>query len=168
MHTGAILDDVLPADRTRWGPRPLVIAHRGGAGHRPEHTLAGYELAARMGADILEPDLVATKDGVLVVRHENDITQTTDVAGHPEFAGRKATKVIDGIALTGWFTEDFTWAELTTLRARERLPALRGLSASFDGLFPILRLRDLFRLVDLAEAPLDRELGIVAELVHHP
>ncbi|QYF72596.1 glycerophosphodiester phosphodiesterase family protein [Cryobacterium sp. PAMC25264] len=146
--------------------KPLVIGHRGASGYRPEHTEAAYRLAFALGADAVEPDIVATRDGVLVLRHENEISGTTDVAAHPEFADRRAEKVIDGVALTGWFTEDFTWAELTTLRARERLPALRGLSASFDGLFPILRLRDLFRLVDLAEAPLDRELGIVAELKH--
>src|SRR5450631_959432 len=97
---------------------PLVIGHRGAAGYRPEHTLASYELAARMGADFLEPDLVSTKDHVLVARHENEIDGTTDVAGHPEFAARRATKVIDGAAVTGWFTEDFTLAELKTLRAK--------------------------------------------------
>ncbi|POH60419.1 glycerophosphodiester phosphodiesterase [Cryobacterium zongtaii] len=145
---------------------PLVIAHRGASGYRPEHTEAAYRLAFALGADAVEPDIVATKDGVLVVRHENEISGTTDVASHPEFAGRRTEKVIDGVAMTGWFTEDFTWAELRTLRARERLPALRGLSASFDGLFPILRLRDVFRLVDRVEAPLDRELGIVAEIKH--
>ena len=145
---------------------PLVIAHRGASGYRPEHTEAAYRLAFALGADAVEPDIVATKDGVLVVRHENEISGTTDVASHTEFAGRRTEKVIDGVALTGWFTEDFTWAELRTLRARERLPALRGLSASFDGLFPILRLRDVLRLVDRAEAPLDRELGDVAEIKH--
>src|SRR5215212_4292373 len=87
--------------------KPLVIGHRGAAGYRPEHTLAGYELAARMGADYIEPDLVSTKDGVLVARHENDITATTNVADHPEFASRRTTKTIDGVSITGWFTEDF-------------------------------------------------------------
>ncbi len=95
-----------------------MIGHRGAAGYRPEHTLASYELAARMGADYIEPDLVSTIDGVLVARHENDITGTTDVASHPEFADRKTTKVIDGNTITGWFTEDFTLAELKTLRAQ--------------------------------------------------
>src|SRR5687767_15251122 len=90
---------------------PLVIGHRGASGYRPEHTLAAYELAARMGADYVEPDLVVTKDGELVARHENEIGGTTDVAAHPEFAARKATKVIDGAPITGWFTEDFTLAE---------------------------------------------------------
>jgi glycerophosphoryl diester phosphodiesterase len=92
--------------------RPLVIAHRGASGYRPEHTLASYELGARMGADYVEPDLVSTKDGVLVARHENEISATTDVASRPEFADRRTTKVIDGVSLTGWFTEDFTLAEL--------------------------------------------------------
>jgi glycerophosphoryl diester phosphodiesterase len=146
--------------------KPLVIGHRGASGYRPEHTAAAYTLAFALGADAVEPDIVATKDGVLVVRHENEISGTTDVAGRAEFADRRTSKVIDGVALTGWFTEDFTWAELATLRARERLPALRGLSASFDGHFPILRLRDVFRLVDRAEAPLDRELSLVAEIKH--
>ncbi len=98
--------------------RPLVIAHRGASGYRPEHTRAAYELAIRLGADAVEPDLVATSDGVLVVRHENEISGTTDVAHRPEFAGRKTTKTIDGEVQKGWFTEDFTWAELQTLRAR--------------------------------------------------
>lgn len=146
--------------------KPLVIGHRGASGYRPEHTEAAYSLAFALGADAIEPDIVATRDGVLVVRHENEISGTTDVAAHAEFADRRTEKVIDGVALTGWFTEDFTWAELRTLRARERLPTLRSMSASFDGLFPILRLRDVFRLVDRLEAPLDRELGVVAEIKH--
>lgn len=146
--------------------KPLVIGHRGASGYRPEHTEAAFTLAFALGADAVEPDIVATKDGVLVVRHENEISGTTDVAEHAEFADRRTEKLIDGTPLTGWFTEDFTWAELSTLRARERIPALRTLSASFDGQFPILRLRDLFRLVDRAEAPLDRELSVVAEIKH--
>jgi glycerophosphoryl diester phosphodiesterase len=101
---------------------PLVIGHRGASGYRPEHTLAGYELAARMGADYIEPDLVSTKDHVLVARHENDITGTTDVADHPEFAGRKTTKVVDGTSRTGWFTEDFTLAEMKTCEPRNGCP----------------------------------------------
>ncbi len=106
--------------------RPIVIAHRGASGERPEHTLESYRLAIEQGADFVEPDLVATKDGVLVCRHENEISGTTDVASRPEFASRRSTKTIDGRAVTGWFTEDFTLAELRTLRARERLPQLRG------------------------------------------
>src|SRR5262245_2154517 len=101
--------------------RPLVIAHRGASGYRPEHTLAAYELAIEMGADFIEPDLVSTKDGILIARHENEISETTDVANHPEFASRRTAKRIDGVEVTGWFTEDFTLAEIKTLRARERL-----------------------------------------------
>lgn len=104
---------------------PVVIAHRGASGERPEHTIAAYARAIEQGADFIEPDLVMTKDDVLVIRHENDITDTTDVAEHPEFAGRRTRKAIDGRAVTGWFTEDFTLAELKTLHARERLPKLR-------------------------------------------
>lgn len=104
---------------------PIVIAHRGASGERPEHTLAAYARAIEQGADFIEPDLVMTKDDVLVIRHENEISGTTDVAEHPEFAARRATKTIDGKAVTGWFVEDFTLAELKTLRARERLPQLR-------------------------------------------
>src|SRR3712207_7161715 len=103
----------------------LVIGHRGASGYRPEHTLASYELAARMGADYIEPDVVSTRDGVLVTRHENEISGTTDVAERPEFADRRTTKVIDGVELTGWFTEDLTLAELRSLRAVERLPDVR-------------------------------------------
>ncbi len=127
--------------------RPLVIGHRGASGYRPEHTAAAYELAFRLGADAVEPDIVATRDGVLVLRHENEISGTTDVAEHPEFADRRTTKVIDGTSLTGWFTEDFTWDELRTLTARERLPALRQGAATFDGSAGILSLRDLIELM---------------------
>src|SRR5262249_17932702 len=100
--------------------RPIVIGHRGASGCRPEHTLASYQLAIHLGADYIEPDLVSTKDHVLVARHENDITGTTDVASHPEFADRKKTKVFDGATITGWFTEDFTLAELKMLRDLRR------------------------------------------------
>ena len=105
---------------------PLIIGHRGASGYRPEHTLESYRLAAEMGADYIEPDLVSTKDGVLVARHEPEIGGTTNVADHPEFASRKTTKVIDGTSFTGWFTEDFTLKELKTLRAKERLPKVRA------------------------------------------
>ncbi|MDO7882932.1 glycerophosphodiester phosphodiesterase family protein [Salinibacterium soli] len=139
--------------------RPLVIGHRGASGYRPEHTAAAYRLAFRLGADAVEPDIVASKDGVLVLRHENEISGTTDVADRPEFAGRRTTKTIDGARVTGWFTEDFTWDELATLRARERLPQLRQSAASFDGTAGILRLRDL---VDLMPA----DALMVAEIKH--
>ena len=146
--------------------RPLVIGHRGASGYRPEHTRAAYELAFTLGADAVEPDIVATKDGVLVLRHENEISGTTDVASRPEFAGRRATKVIDGDTLTGWFTEDFTWAELSTLRATERLPSVRPNGASFDGMQPVLRLRDLTDIIDAASIAQGRQLIMVAEIKH--
>jgi glycerophosphoryl diester phosphodiesterase len=116
---------------------PIVIAHRGASGLRPEHTLAAYELAIEQGADFIEPDLVPTKDGVLVARHENAIQDTTDVAARPQFADRKTTKTIDGQSITGWFTEDFTLAELKSLRAKERLPQLRPDNAAYDGRFAV-------------------------------
>jgi glycerophosphoryl diester phosphodiesterase len=141
---------------------PLVIAHRGASGYRPEHTAEAYQLAITQGADAVEPDLVPTRDGVLVVRHENEISGTTDVADHPEFADRQTTKTIDGISQTGWFTEDFTWSELVTLRTRERLGKVRPTNARFDGKQGILRLVDL---IDLLLA-VDRRVLMVAELKH--
>jgi glycerophosphoryl diester phosphodiesterase len=111
----------------------IVIAHRGASGERPEHTLESYRLAVEQGADYIEPDLVMTRDGVLIARHENEIGGTTDVASHAEFAARRRTQVIDGESMTGWFTEDFTLAEIKTLRARERLPELRPKNTAFDG-----------------------------------
>lgn len=126
---------------------PLVIGHRGASGYRPEHTLAAYELAIAQGADFVEPDLVSTSDGVLVARHENEISGTTDVADHPEFADRRTTKTVDGAAITGWFTEDFTLAELKTLRARERIPATRPANATFDGRFEVPTLQEVLDLV---------------------
>jgi glycerophosphoryl diester phosphodiesterase len=132
--------------------RPFVIAHRGASGYVPEHTLAGYFIAIQQGADYVEPDLVLSKDGALLARHENEIGGTTDVAAHPEFAARKATKSIDGEAVTGWFTEDFTLAELKTLRARERLPALRRANARYDGVFEIPTFEEVLDLVAAADA----------------
>jgi len=114
-------------------PRPLVIAHRGFPGLRHEHTRSSYDLAIDEGADYIEPDIVATKDGHLVVRHENEISGTTDVADRPEFAGRRTTKTIDGAEKVGWFTEDFTLAELTTLRTRERIPDVRPRNTALPG-----------------------------------
>ncbi|WP_367882170.1 glycerophosphodiester phosphodiesterase family protein [Rathayibacter oskolensis] len=131
-------------------PTPLVIGHRGASGYRPEHTRSAYDLALALGADAVEPDLVATRDGVLVLRHENEISGTTDVERRPEFADRRTTKRIEGRDVTGWFTEDFTWDELLRLRARERLAAVRPASATFDGQFPLLRFRDLLALLDRA------------------
>src|SRR5690242_7926248 len=114
---------------------PIVIAHRGASGYVPEHTLAAYWIAIEQGADFIEPDLVMTRDGVLVARHENEISQTTDVATRPEFAQRRCRKTIDGLSVEGWFTEDFTLAELKRLRAIERLPGLRPCNTRFDGMF---------------------------------
>src|SRR3954469_20245198 len=125
----------------------LVIAHRGACGYRPEHTLESYRLAAHLGAGYLEPDLVSTRDGVLVARHENEISGTTDVADHPELAGRRTTKTIDGAELTGWFTEDLTLAELKTLRARERLPQVRPGNVRHDGRFEIPTFDEVLALV---------------------
>lgn len=154
-------------ETAREHPRPLVVAHRGASGYRPEHTEAAYRLALALGAEAIEPDIVATRDGVLVLRHENEISGTTDVADRPEFADRRTTREIDGQRLTGWFTEDFTWAELRTLRARERLPQVRGASARFDDRYPILRLSDLLgMLAEAAPAPSGVPVRLVAEIKH--
>ncbi|MEW2807028.1 glycerophosphodiester phosphodiesterase family protein [Streptomyces massasporeus] len=139
----------------RKGGGPVVIGHRGAAGWRPEHTAPSYTYAVQTGADWIEPDLVPTKDHVLVVRHENEISQTTDVARRPEFEGRRTTKTVDGRAVTGWFTEDFTLAELKTLRAVERLPAVRNRNTVFDGREEVMTFQEV---VDLARR-LSREHG---------
>ena len=145
---------------------PLVIAHRGASGYRPEHTLAAYELGARMGADYVEPDLVSTKDGVLVARHENEISTTTDVATRPEFADRQTTKTIDGVSLTGWFTEDFTLEELKTLRAKERIPALRPRNTVYDGFYEVPTLQEVIDLTERLSDELGRDIGIYPETKH--
>jgi glycerophosphoryl diester phosphodiesterase len=145
---------------------PLVIGHRGASGYRPEHTLASYELAARMRADFIEPDVVSTKDHVLVVRHENEIGSTTDVADHREFADRKATKSVDGVAVTGWFTEDFTLAELRTLWAKERLPQVRQKNTLYDGRWTVPTLLEVFALREHLSRELDRAIGIIPEIKH--
>ena len=132
-----------PASVTDERGGPMVIGHRGASAYRPEHTLAAYQLAIDMGADYIEPDLVSTKDGVLVARHENEISGTTDVAQRPEFADRRKTKVIDDVSFTGWFTEDFTLAELKTLRAIERIPALRPANLAFNGLYEVPTLQEV-------------------------
>jgi glycerophosphoryl diester phosphodiesterase len=151
-----------PQARADHGSRaePIVIGHRGASGYRPEHTLASYRLAIEIGADYIEPDLVSTKDHVLVARHENEIGATTDVESHPEFADRRGTKTIDGVAVTGWFTEDFTLAELKTLRAEERIAALRPANAAFDGLEQIPTLQEV---IDLAKR---YGVGIYPETKH--
>jgi glycerophosphoryl diester phosphodiesterase len=146
--------------------RVLIIGHRGSAGYRPEHTLAAYELGARMGADYVEPDLVTTKDHVLVARHEPNITDTTDVASHPEFADRKTTKTIDGLTQTGWFTNDFTLAELKTLRAKERLPAVRQRNTIYDGRYQVPTFQEVIDLVKRLSRELHRDIGIYPETKH--
>jgi len=163
---GANVASLGPVHRNPVATAPLIIGHRGASGYRPEHTLAAYELAARMGADFIEPDLVSTKDHVLVARHENEIGGTTDVAGHPELAGRKATKVIDGNTLTGWFTEDFTLAELKTLRAKERLPAVRQENTMYDGRFEIPTFAEILALREKLTRELGRDIGVYPETKH--
>ncbi len=140
--------------------RPLVIAHRGASGERPEHTLAAYRLAIEQGADYIEPDLVMTRDGVLVCRHENEISGTTDVASRPEFAERRKAKVVDGVNAQGWWVEDFTLAELKSLRARERLPQLRPTNTAYDGQEEIPTFAEVLALSQSAG------IGIYPELKH--
>ena len=157
MHTDT------DAQRPGLPRRPVVIAHRGASGYRPEHTLAAYELGARLGADYLEPDLVPTSDGVLVCRHDPEIGATTDVAAHRKFAGRRRTCRVNGADMTGWFVQDFTLAELKTLRAVERLPALRRNSTMYDGLFEVPTLAEVLDLRARLSAELGRELGVCPE-----
>ncbi|MGN2254068.1 glycerophosphodiester phosphodiesterase [Frateuria sp. GZRe12] len=145
-------------------PCPQVIAHRGASALLPEHTLAAYARAIADGADLIEPDLVMTRDGVLVARHENEIGATTDVAAHPRFAARRTRKVVDGVACEGWFTEDFTLAELKTLRARERLPDLRG--TAHDGQYPIATLEEIIELLAAEGARYGRVVGLIPEIKH--
>ncbi|WP_345134897.1 glycerophosphodiester phosphodiesterase [Dactylosporangium darangshiense] len=155
------------SDKDRHRPaRPLVIGHRGASGHRPEHTLASYTLAIELGADFIEPDLVPTKDGQLVARHENEIGGTTDVSTKPQFASRKTTKVVDGVSVTGWFTEDFTLAELKTLRAVERLPAVRPHNAIYNGLFEIPTFQEVIDLAREQGRRVGRTIGVYPETKH--
>ena len=144
----------------------LVIAHRGASASRPEHTLAAYALAVEMGADVIEPDLVSTWDGVLVARHESNLAGTTDVDAHPEFALRRRTQTVDGEAVTGWFVEDFTLAEIKTLRAAERLPSLRPLSAAFDEQFEIPTFDEVLALAARLGAERGRPVGVYPETKH--
>ncbi len=144
----------------------LIIAHRGASGERPEHTLASYERAIDHGADYVEPDLVVTSDGVLVARHENDISDTTNVASIEEFEDRKRTKEIDGQLITGWFVEDFTLDELRTLRAKERLPLIRRDNVRYDGLYQVPTFAEIVALVRAKEAETGRPIGIYPELKH--
>ncbi|MGL5866371.1 MAG: glycerophosphodiester phosphodiesterase [Dermatophilaceae bacterium] len=145
---------------------PLVIGHRGASGYRPEHTVAAYRLAVSLGADVIEPDLTMTKDGVLVARHEPEISGTTDIAERPEFANRRTTKLVDGVAVTGWFVDDLTLAEVRTLRAIERLPELRSGSAQFDGRFPVPTLDEVLALRSQLSRESGRTIGVIPEIKH--
>ena len=154
------------AQQAAQSSRPLVIAHRGASDERPEHTLAAYELAIAQGADFIEPDLVVTSDLVLVARHENELSGTTDVASRPEFEDRRRTKNIEGQQVAGWFAEDFTLAELRTLRARERVGNIRPASAAYDGLYQIPTFTEIVRLVRARQAETGRTIGLYPELKH--
>ncbi|MFF5706877.1 glycerophosphodiester phosphodiesterase [Streptomyces sp. NPDC012794] len=147
-------------------PVPLVIGHRGASGYRPEHTLGSYELALDLGADVIEQDLVPTKDGHLVCRHENEIGGTTDVADHPEFASRRTTKTVDGVSVTGWFTEDFTLAELKTLRAKERIPAVRQRNTLYDGRWAVPTFEEVLRWANREGRLRDKRIWLHVETKH--
>ena len=166
LTTAALAGTFLPGLARAEGKKPIVIAHRGCSGERPEHTSLAYERAIEQGCDFIEPDLVPTKDGHLVARHENEIGGTTDIAARPEFAARKATKTIDGESITGWFTEDFTLAELKTLRARERLPQLRPASAAFDGQAQIPTFDEVVAIARAATKRTGRTIGVYPEMKH--
>ncbi|MDD7965672.1 glycerophosphodiester phosphodiesterase [Actinomycetospora lemnae] len=146
--------------------RVTVVGHRGASGYRPEHTLAAYELAIRMGADAVDVDLVPTRDGALVARHEPEIGGTTDVATRPEFATRRTTKQIDGTTATGWFTTDFTLAEIRTLRAKERIPETRPHNTLYDGRFGVVTFDEVLDLLDRLAAELRRPVGVLPEVKH--
>jgi glycerophosphoryl diester phosphodiesterase len=145
--------------------QPVVIGHRGAPAYRPEHTAASYQLAIDLGAELIEPDVVVSRDGVLVVRHENELSLSTDIAGRPEFADRRTTKQVDDRVCTGWFAEDLTLAELRTLRAIERMPELRPLNTAYDGHFGILTLGEVISLVRTRSTD-DRPIRVLAELKH--
>ena len=145
------------------GAQPLVIGHRGACGYLPEHTMASYRKAIELGADFIEPDLVVTKDGELVARHEPNITATTDVASHPEFASRKTTRLVDGVSETGWFVTDFTLAELRTLRAKQSNPVR---DQSFNTQFQIPTFREILELAKSESARTGRTIGVYPETKH--
>ncbi|MFH8839958.1 glycerophosphodiester phosphodiesterase [Streptomyces sp. NPDC017868] len=147
-------------------PVPIVIGHRGAAGYRPEHTLGSYRHALDIGAHVVEQDLVPTRDGHLVCRHENDISGTTDVADHPEFASRKTTKTVDGVTITGWFTEDFTLAELKTLRAKERIPATRQENTLYDGRWTVPTFEEVLDWAEEEGRRRGREIWLHVETKH--
>jgi glycerophosphoryl diester phosphodiesterase len=143
-----------------------VFGHRGASALRPEHTLASYAKAVEDGADFIEPDLVISKDGVLIIRHENNIAETTDIAKHAEFAGRKTEKIVDGEKQVGWFVEDFTLAELKTLRAVERLPQLRPQNAALDGRFDLVTWQEMIDFAAAESLARGRKIGLVPEIKH--
>lgn len=159
LLASSLAGSVMP--RTTMAQSPIIIAHRGASGYRPEHTLEGYALAITQGADFIEPDLVSTKDGVLVARHENEIGTTTDVAD--KFPERRSRKMIDGDSVSGWFTEDFTLAELRTLRAKERLTFR---SHAYDGQFAVPTFEEVLALADSAGRRRGRSVGVYPELKH--
>jgi len=180
-HAGRVFRSVIwqearDADRRTMQPRvegttdrrcaPIVIAHRGASGYLPEHTLAAYSVAILQGADFIEPDLVMTRDGHLIARHDNRLDLTTDVASRPEYAARRTTKTVDGITATGWFSEDFTLEEIKRLRAVERIPAVRPANARFDRQFEVPTLAEIIRLVRAYESVLGRTIGIYVETKH--
>ena len=175
MACGGSDFNAAPTD-ANWPPVPTLIAHRGASALRPEHTLAAYSQAIEDGAHIIEPDLVSTKDGVLVARHENAIAilnpdgsvreATTDIVDRPEFASRKTTKMIDGTAITGWFTEDLTLAELKTLRARERIPAIRPANVAFNGQFQVPTFQEVIDLAKSKSIEKGRTIGVYPETKH--
>ena len=159
----ALATGLTSAENQRNSPTPLVLGHRGATGYLPEHTLASYQLAVTQGADFIEPDLVSTRDGVLIARHEVNITDTTDVADHPEFASRRTTKTIDNIVETGWFADDFTLREIKTLRARQRL---RFRATQFDGIYEIPTFVEVLALAKRAERLTGRTIGVYPETKH--
>jgi glycerophosphoryl diester phosphodiesterase len=146
-------------------PSPVVVGHRGAPAYRPEHTAASFELAIALGAELIEPDVVATRDGALVVRHESELSWTTDVASRPEFAHRRTTRPVEGVPTAGWFVEDFTLAEIRTLRAVERMPLLRPLNTGYDGRFGVLTLAEVVELARARSTP-ERPIRVLAELKH--
>lgn len=170
--TAITLPVTAPAQHpTLTGAAPIVFGHRGASGYRPEHTLASYQLAIELGADYIEPDLVSTQDGVLICRHEPVLAvfngeYTTDVASHPEFADRVRTRTLDGTTITGWWAQDFTLAEIKTLFARERLPAIRPANAQYDFQFPIPTFQEVITLAQTQSAALGRTIGIIPETKH--
>ena len=167
LATAALAGTFLPGPGFAGAARkPIVIAHRGASGLRPEHTALSYNLAIDQGCDFIEPDLVPTKDGHLIARHENEIGGTTDVAGHAEFAGRKTTKTVDGQQIAGWFVEDFTLAEIKTLRARERLPQLRPGNAQYDGQAQLLTFDEVVAIAKAGSQRTGRTIGVYPEMKH--